>query len=141
MKNITLIIFLVINLIGFAQTSSHNGTYQVKYDTDNAIFEYTLNLESNGTFTFHSYTNHFNANPKEKNQYGKGKWVAKKNLISFIADENIDINDKFNLNLNNTRARIDMKSPRNKTSEIIPTTMRIYNSDIFWIKGLKLTKI
>jgi uncharacterized GH25 family protein len=119
----------------------NNEVYSVRYNADNAIIDYKLDLNSDGTFTFHSYTNHFKATPAEKNEFGKGTWKAKKNSIIFEINSNTDLNEKYTLNLQNTKARIDRKSPRNKTAEIIPTTMRIYESEISWVKGLKLTKV
>ena len=133
-------LILAFNLSINAQSDNYAGTYEVRFDTKNAIIEYNLNINSDGTFVFHSYSNHFQANPQEKNLYGKGTWNITKNIVTLETNVNDDINNKYSLNFKNTKGRIDQKSTRNKSSEIIPITMRIYDSDIPWIKGLKLTK-
>lgn len=141
MKLTIILLFLNFHLSGFAQSTSYAGIYKVNYDTENAVFEYKVELNSDGTFIFHSYSNHFNATPSEQIVNGKGTWKAKKNIISFSTDELNDLDKTYTLNFSNSKARIDRKSPRNKTLEDIPDLMRIYESDISWVKGKKLTKI
>lgn len=125
-----------------AQSVGYNGNYEVKYKmNDGSIFEYKINLNSNGSFKFHYYAKHTRSKSPDQNIYGKGKWKADKNIISFIIDEQIDLDETHILNFKNTRARIDRKSPRNKSPEIIPDLMRFFKSDISLVEGLKLIKI
>jgi hypothetical protein len=124
-----------------AQTQSYEGTYSVRYDMkDGSLFEYQLQLRADGTFFFHAHEIHTKALKPEKNRYGKGKWTASKNLISLTTNPEVDLFDNYTLNFTNTKARIDRQSVRNKSADAVPDSMRIYDSDIFWIKGLKLTK-
>ncbi|MBT8256252.1 MAG: hypothetical protein KJO23_06910 [Bacteroidia bacterium] len=125
-----------------AHSQSYEGSYEVRYEmNDGSIFNYSISLKRDGSFLFHAYEYHTKAITPEKNNYGKGTWTAKKNLITFTSSTILDMDDKHTLNFTNTKARIDRKSPRNKSAEIVPDLMRIYESEISWIKGKKLTKV
>ena len=141
-KKFTVFLFLCIfGQVTIAQSTSYEGTYKVRHEAINAIFENTLILNADETFSFHSYTNHFNATPSEKDTYGKGTWRAKKNIISFFTDEENELDEKNTLNFSNTKARVDRKSIRNKSPEVIADKMRIYESNIAWVQGMKLEKV
>lgn len=142
MKKLTLILFFQIALFSSttmsAQTESFAGTYSL-FPINNEIIKRTLVLKSNGDFEFHSLEFHENGIPKEKKYYAKGNWVSNKNVILFSVNES-DINEKFTLDFNNTKARFHTKSLRDKSNRDIKTTLRFYESEVFWIKGMKLTK-
>ena len=125
-----------------AQSHGYEGIYSVRYDMDDgSLFEYQIELIADGTFLFHAHEIHTQALKPEKNRYGKGNWTSNENLVTFTSNPAVDLDRKHTLNFTNTKARIDRKSSRNKSAEIIPDSMRIYESDIFWIKGLQLTKV
>lgn len=140
MKPLLTIIVLTVSVTVFSQPASYSGTYSMRYDTSNAELEYTLNLNEDGTFKFHFYRNNDCSTCVVENSYGKGTWTTKKNLIYFSVDQNTDLDEEHTLNLNNSKARVDRKSPRNKSPEIVPDTLRFYESDIFWVSGMKLIK-
>jgi len=141
MKQFLILFILLFNLTVIAQSESYAGTYERRSEmNDGSIFEYTINLNSHGTFLFHSYEMHTKTKSPEQHKYGKGKWEADKNIISFSTDEQLDLDETHELNFSNTRARIDRKSPRNKSPEIIPDLMRFFSSDISWVEGKKLVK-
>ncbi|WP_299779843.1 hypothetical protein [uncultured Formosa sp.] len=47
---------------------------------------------------------------------------------------------KDDLNLTHYKARLDYKSPKNATSEVIATTITFFETDIPWIQNYTLTK-
>ena len=99
-----------------------------------------LDLKVDGTFTFHIYRKISHKNPEE-NFYEKGTWkVEKENVIYFYTDIESDIDEKYTLDFNNTKARYITKSPRDKSDKIVKTHLRFYESETSWLKGYKLFK-
>ena len=142
MKKIFLILILLFNLTIYSQVDYAAGDYLLSFKSKNGdLNQWKLNLIENGTFLFHYYSNVKFEIPNEKNIYGKGKWTIKNNLISFIADKEKDLDEKYSLNFNNSKARFIIKSQRNKTNEIIKTRIKFLESDIFWMKGTEIFKI
>ena len=142
MKKIFLILILLFNLTIYSQVDYAAGDYLLSFKSKNGdLNQWKLNLIENGTFLFHYYSNVKFEIPNEKNIYDKGKWTIKNNLISFIADKEKDLDEKYSLNFNNSKARFIIKSQRNKTNEIIKTRIKFLESDIFWMKGTEIFKI
>jgi len=77
--------------------------------------------------------------PPESYTYGKGTWELKKNIVYFSTTET-DLDSKHTLDWNNTEARFSTKSPRDKSNREIPTTLRIFKSDVEWLVGRNLEK-
>ena len=134
-------LFLTLSVSLSAQTKKYPGTYIATHDINSeGIIKYTLLLKPDGTFTFHNYRKISVKNPEE-NSYGQGTWkVEKENVLYFYTDTNSDIDDKYTLDFTNTKARYYTKSPRNKTTKIVKTKLKFYESDISWVKGWTLYK-
>lgn len=142
MKIIAALLFLISSTALFSQSEAVFGDYLLKLgNTENHLIEYKLTLDQEGTFLFHSYTNIKNAVPAEVNKYGKGKWTATANVVTFFSNKEKDFDEKYTLDFNNTKARFMSKHPRDKTDRIIKTRLHFLESDIFWIKGLDVFKI
>lgn len=131
-------IFVLFQLSLFAQ-STIEGTYISDFNGTNANLKRTLILNADGTFLFHNYENHERGIPPEKNIYGKGTWTIEKNLVYFTSSKN-DFDDKHTLDFSNTKARFDTKSPRDKSNNDVKTSLRFYESEVFWFKGMILLK-
>lgn len=135
-------IILISSLTLFSQTDKAVGDYAFTVKTvENNLFEYKMSLFQDGTFFFHYYSNIKQGVPPEVNKYGKGEWIMKNNVISFFCDKQKDIDEKHTLDFTNTKARFVIKSPRDKTDQIIKTKLTFLESDIFWIKRLNIVKI
>ncbi len=134
MRCIFIIAFLVFNLNIFGQS----GIYVKKSEskTNETKLEWTLTLKPDGTFLYQFHRKLKGGNPEE-NFYGKGVWKSKKNLVFFYS-ENKDIDETHTMNFNNSKARINSKSKRNKSNRIIKTSIRFYESKIPEITGLEL---
>lgn len=140
MKHLLIIITVIFSLSLSAQTEDHVGDYERKSVTKKGeIFKWTLSLNTDGTFLYNFYRNLNCDICPEENFYGKGTWKAENKLVYFYADKN-DIDETHTLNFNNTKARINSKSPRDKSARIIKTSIRFYSSEEFAIKGLELFK-
>lgn len=72
--------------------------------------------------------------------YGKGTWEIEKNVILFSFDQN-GLDTKHTLDFNNSKARYDRKLFEAKYGKEINTSLRFFESNIFWIKGRTLIKI
>ncbi|WP_452228212.1 MULTISPECIES: hypothetical protein [unclassified Lacinutrix] len=141
MKQAFFILIAIISLNVFSQSEQFAGEYVWIVDTTNANFKYTLSLQPNGTFTFHSYTYHLQANTPESNKYGKGTWTVTKKNISFTTNSNTDFDNIYTLDLNNSKARYISKSPRDKSNSVVKTKIKFYTSNIGWIKGIEMRKL
>ena len=141
-KYIILLLCLACNHPTTAQTQPYAGEYRASHGANDSgvLIEYTLSLRPNGTFLFHSYRN-INDKAPEEHWYAKGKWaVEKKNQLFFYINKDTDLDEKYTLNFSKTKARYSSKSPRNLSEQFIKTSLLFYNSEIFWVKGMKLFK-
>lgn len=143
MKNIITTLLLIFNLTLFAQSNQFVGNYQRSLgDTERKhLIEYTLTLSQDGTFLFHSYTKIQGGIPPEVNKYGKGKWTAKDNLITFSSNKQEDFDEKYTLDFNKTIARFVTKNPRDKSDKIVKTRLTLLESEISWLQRLDIFKI
>ena len=124
--------------IVFSQETQFAGEYGYRSETkDSTVIEYTLSLKPDGTFTFHFYRNIDPSQPKE-NSYGKGTWKADKKRVLFLVDKETDIDEKYTLDFTNTKARFIKKVPRGESGNKKETLFLFYDSEIPWVKGLKL---
>lgn len=137
MKFLLSFLFVLSSIILNAQDVS--GMYQLTVNATNAELQRTLTLSADGTFEFYNFERHNQGIPPEKHIYGKGTWTQNKKVISFFS-ETSDLDDKFTLDFNGTKARFITKSPRDKSNRDIETAVSFYESNIFWISGMKLVK-
>ena len=141
MKLLIITLLLFYNLTTLAQNQLVGDYQRSLSDTEGKhIIEYKLILNQDGTFLFHSYAKMQGGVPPETNKYGKGKWSAKDNLITFSADKKEDFDDKYTLNLNKTIARYVTKNPRDKSDKIVKTKLMLLESEIFWLQRLDIFK-
>ena len=142
MKAILTFLILISSFTSFSQSDNVVGDYTLKLETvEKNLLEYELSLSQDGTFNFHYYSNIKNGIPPKINKYGKGKWTIENNVISFFSDKQKDIDEKNTLDFTNSKARFIIKSPRNKTDQIIKTRLQFLKSEIFWMERIEIFKI
>ncbi len=139
MKYLLSILFLLFSLSLSAQSKEHAGNYTLKLGEGEHVETTKLTLNPNGTFLFHFQDYRENGIPKERIKYGKGTWTSKGKLIFFKVEDS-DVDASHVLNFNNSKARFDTKSPRDKSNRNIKTSIRFYESEIFWMKGRTMLK-
>lgn len=141
MKILFSTIALLLHLVAFTQSEPISGIYTRTLGPSNGIeIMYKLSLNNDGSFTFHSNTKQKGA-PADKNLYGKGTWKIEKKVVTFITNEKTDISEDYTLDFNGSKARFISKSPRDKSNRIVETALQFYESNIFWIKTLRLPKM
>ena len=140
MKRFLTAIFLISTLTLCSQTDKIIGEYFLELGNEKHQIKYRLNLNSDWTFDFHSYTNHQNGIPPIVHKYGKGTWSVDGKIVSFITNEEKDFDEKYTLDFNASKARFITKPSRDKTDRIIKTRLKFYESEIFWIEGLDIFK-
>ncbi|MCP2027191.1 hypothetical protein L1276_002348 [Flavobacterium sp. HSC-32F16] len=142
MKLLITTLLLISNFTLFAQSNQFAGDYTRSLSEEGKhIIEYKLTLNPNGTFEFHSYQKMQGGTPSEINKYGKGKWSAKENLISFSVNKKEDLDEKYTLDFSNSTARFVTKNPRDKSDKVVKTKLQFLESGIFWLKGFEVFKI
>jgi len=141
MKLLITALLLISNFTLFAQSNQFAGDYARSLGEEGKhIIEYKLTLNQDGTFEFHSYSKMQGGTPPETNSYGKGKWSAKENLITFSADKKEDLNEKYTLDFNNSTARFVTKNPRDKSDKVVKTKLQFLGSDIPWMQRIDIFK-
>ena len=141
MRVITTILFFLSSIIIFSQTDKVVGEYFLTSgDSGDHLIEYTLTIQDDGTFLFHSYENHRRGVSWVKNKYGKGNWSMDGKVVSFFTDEQKDLDEKYTLDFSNSKARFITKPLRDNTDRVIKTRLQFFESDIFWIERLAIYK-
>ena len=131
MKILITTFLLIFNLTLFAQSNNFAGDYARSLSEGGKyIIEYKLTLNQDGTFVFHSYSKMQGGRPPEVNKYGKGKWSAKDNMITFSTNKQEDFDEKYTLDFNNSAARFVTKNPRDKSDKIVKTRLAFVASEI-----------
>ena len=142
MKLLLTTLLVLFNLSTFAQSNGFAGDYNRTLNTtENNIFDYKLTLNQDGTFLFHYYSKIKNGIPTEVNKYGKGKWTAKDNVITFSSNKQEDFDEKYTLDFNTSKARFVTKNPRDKSDRIIKTKLTFVESEIPWMQRIDIFKI
>lgn len=104
------------------------------------VVKWTVQLKDDGEFSYNFYRHLSCDNCEEENFSGKGTWTARKNLITFKTDTIKDLDSIYTMNFAHTKARFQSKSPRNKSSKVIPDALIFYESPLMEIQGLRLQK-
>ena len=135
-------LLLIFNLTLFAQSKQIVGDYTRSLGQEGKhIIEYKLNLNEDGTFEFHSYSKIQGGTPPEVNKYGKGKWSAKDNVVTFSSNKKEDLDEKYTLDFTNSVARFVTKNPKDKSDKIVKTKLQFLESEIAWMKRIDIFKI
>ncbi len=142
MKTLFTFLLFLCTLTSFSQSDKVVGDYNLTMNTTKSdLFEYKLTLWQDGTFLFHYYSNIKKGVPVEVNKFGKGSWTIKGTVISFHADKKYDFDEKHTLDLTNSKARFLVRSDRDKTEQASKTRLQFLQSEIFWIKKIKMNKV
>lgn len=142
MKPLITSFLLILTLTLSAQSNQFVGEYSRSLsEKEKHTIEYKLTLNPDGTFLFHSYSKIQGGNSTEDNKYGKGKWSAKDNLITFSANKKEDFDSKYTLDFNNSTARFIAKNPRDKSDKVVKTKLQFLESEIFWMKSIDVFKV
>ena len=112
MRKMLIVLFLLFGLNLLSQSEAIIGEYFLKLGNGKTLDEYTLTLNKDNTFIFHSYRKHENGIPSIMHKYGKGTWRLEGKIISFTADKEQDFNKKYTLNFNHSKARFISKPKR-----------------------------
>ncbi|MBT8211042.1 MAG: hypothetical protein KJP14_11000 [Eudoraea sp.] len=144
MKSLLILLFLVSITAIQAQTSDFVGIYILKEDAENGVAQHKMALHEEGTFLFSTFFSPEDTDGKMleiKSMYGSGKWRVNGNQVFFVVDKEEDFDEDRILDFSKTRARIQQPAPGNTNGETGPDQLVFFDSDIFWIKGLKLNKM
>lgn len=140
MKNLIVSILLVVPFLISAQAETYADLYNQVINTDDGVsILYSMELKKDGTFTFRFLRQLSNSQPRE-NKYAKGTWsIGSNNVLEFKTDAS-EIDEKYTLNLNDTKARYISKSSRNLSKGEFPTYLQFYESSISWVNSMELVR-
>lgn len=137
-RSFLVIVAFCISCLGMAQDIA--GTYQVVYDTDNSYQTYTLKLMENGNFEYHFFRKNDCNNCEEENQYGRGNWRFEKKKL-YLSSTQEDLDEKYTLDLDGSTAHYIQKSARDLSDKKVPTRLKFFKSEIFWVVGKDMVKL
>lgn len=122
------------------------GTYVKELGSSDHHFVYTLEMKADGTFLFHyledftkSKVINVGAEKRVKEKHGRGRWKLEGKVVSFMT-ETSSVSPEYQLDFGGSKARFDSKSPRDKSDRVIPTSLRFFESGIFWMVGITMEK-
>ncbi len=142
MKTFIILFILISNLTAIAQSDKVAGDYALSLPSNQGdLVEYKLTLNEDGSFVFHYYLNIKQRIPSTLNQFGKGTWMIKDNVIVFSSDMQKDIEEKNTLDFTGTKARFITKSPRDTSDKLVKTQLRFLKSEIPFMERVDLVKI
>lgn len=142
MKTLIILFILISNLTAIAQSDKVAGDYALSLTSNQGdLVEYKLTLNEDGSFVFHYYLNIKQRIPSTLNQFGKGTWMIKDNVIVFSSDMQKDIEEKNTLDFTGTKARFITKSPRDTSDKLVKTQLRFLKSEIPFMERVDLVKI
>lgn len=143
MKKILILFFLVCTVSGIAQSKDFIGIYLLKEEAENGIIQHKMTLHEEGTFLFSTFFSPDDADGKMleiKSMYGSGKWRVNGNQLFFVVDKEEDFDEDRILDFSKTRARIQQPPPQGTDGKTGTTQLVFFDSNISWVKGLKLNK-
>lgn len=143
MKNVLLLGFMIFGLAGQAQTRDFMGIYLLREEVENGVIQHKMALHEEGTFLFSTFFSPDNRDGKIleiKSMYGSGKWRVNGDQIFFVVDPEEDFDEDRILDFSKTRARIQKPSPGNTNGDTDRTQLIFFDSNITWVKGLKLNR-
>lgn len=138
--NVLILFVVTLNFSILAQTENISGDYELKVEATDGLIISKLTLNTDGSFFFHEYNDLKQRLIQESNKYAKGTWKANKKIISFFANPS-DLDEKYTLNFDASKARFISKSPRDISAREIKTSLQFYDAEIFWITGRTFYKI
>ena len=136
-------LFFIFLFFVCSHVFSQAGVYIIDHTNDSidgSKTKWTLTLDEDGTFLYNFYRDIVGEFNPEENFYGKGTWKAEKSLIFFYTNKETDLNKTYTVDFTNSKARYTTKSPRDTSGKVVKTSLRFYESDNTFIKGLELFK-
>ena len=143
MKPFLILSFILISNSIAAQADEFIGIYIFKADAENAVVQHKMVLEEEGRFLFSTFFSPKDRDGKMReirSDYGSGQWRANGNQVFFLVNKSEDFDKDRTLDFSNTRARLEKPSARNLKGEKDPVLLIFFDSDIPWVKGLRLPK-
>ncbi|MBD0823087.1 hypothetical protein [Aestuariibaculum marinum] len=142
MKEIICILIFAFHLNVLGQDDVLVGKYEFTLGKEEShLIVYTLMLNHDGTFIFHSYNKINSGNQPAVKKYGKGNWTYEDKVVSFFTDKAKHFDEKYTLDFNDTKAGFVFKSPRDKTDRVIQTRLQFFASKMFWIESIEMFKM
>lgn len=144
------VLFFAFAKAGFSQITPYtlediSGAYvrdpaKTQLQNNNEVdtrFEWSLTLSPDGRFEYHNFRQI--KGQEEEHWYGQGAWSFKGKIIYFVTNAT-DLDSKYTIDLNNSKARFFKKSERNTSNKKQPTYIQFFTSEYPVAKRLKLFK-
>ena len=143
MRRFLILFFTTISGTITAQADAFIGIYIYQEEAETGLLQHKMVLDEEGTFLFSSFFSPKDIDGKMleiQSDYGSGKWRANGNQLFFLVDPVKDFDEERTLDFSKTRARLEKPPPINPKGEKGPVQLVFFDSDISWVKGLKLPK-
>lgn len=139
MKSI-LYIFLIAFSTLSVQSQNIEGTYANKWVSNSGEgIAYKLTLQPDGNFIFNHTRLHLNSQLDTEVEV-LGSWSLEGHLLVLKTDATVDDTDKIASRLDLNKARFVSVSSRDPKFNLVKPSLKFYESDIFYAKGMELIK-
>lgn len=136
MKSILLLVAITLLTILPVNSQTIEGTYTNKWEAKSGeALAYTLILNEDNTFEFHSYRTLLSAD-SDISKKVNGTWNLKGHILVLKTDSEKGLGS----DLNNSKARFMSVSPRNPNFNVIKPSLKFFQSDVFYAKNMELHK-
>ena len=138
-------LFLILSFNLFSQAEKNAGEYYYKSNSNGYEISYKLSLLKDGTFSFTSFSKVPQGISQNSQEYTEGNWKIEDSLedtnsIQFYGYQKPTIpKENLTFNMNKSKARITKEKINDSMG--YNTRITFTDSDIFWIKGITLTKM
>ena len=143
MRPFLILFFFAISGTITAQSDEFFGIYIFQEEAETGVLQHKMVLDEEGTFLFSTFFSPKDVEGKMmeiQSDYGSGKWRANSDQLFFLVDRKMDFDEDRTLDFSKTRARLEKPSPSNPKGDKEPMLLVFFDSDIPWVKGLKLQK-
>ena len=124
------LLFFIIGFIVSTKVFAQSGVYALEpKNSDGTIIKWTLTLNDDGTFSYNFLRDlsAISKPNKKENFYGKGTWKAEKNLVFLSSNKETDFNERYTIDLNNSKARYITKSLRDESARVVKPALLFYD--------------
>lgn len=138
MKSLLLTLLIAIVIVFNGNAQSIVGTFSNVWEAPSGeSLTYEITLNEDGTFYFESLRTFLNS--EEKTETASGKWKMDNHLLVLTTDLK-DKSSELISGLNDSKARYVSISPRHPKFNSLKSSLKFFQSDVFYAKEMELFK-
>jgi hypothetical protein len=139
MKKLILFFTIVLTVVN-SHSQNIEGTYSNKWVSNSGEGkEFVLRLNEDGNFTFNYIRMYRDSDSNTKIEV-QGSWVLDGHLLVLNSNNSNEEDNHIASGLNLNKARFISVSPRNPNSNMVKSSLKFFESDVFYAEDMELIK-